>query len=258
MKLLQKSGKNNEKSTKNIKKQEKIIKNQPKTDKNGKSLEDQYAELKEKNSSVLKKNRKTSKKPKRKPVSQANTSTKTTNKKNGGDKMSNYNDAVKALKAVCKELKLPAPREKNTQSKSGVKVFEAFNAKGERIACVRANDIVIWRPQSKIGFGRKGPKHWEHVTVLSLSDSNAKAAFKKAFGIKKTKEEWIKELKVKPRVQKAVKTVKDIRVKKAALKAEMKALDKAEKSLSKKKKTIKKKVSGKGASAIAKVAGAKA
>lgn len=255
MELSQENDKSGSISSENTQEGEKSMENKIEETENAKKLREDYEQLKADDSPVLTRNRKKAKKSKSKPASQAKVGSKATINNKGGDFMRDYNNAVKVLRLACKELKLSAPTESNTQAKSKISVWKANNAKGDLLVSIRAKDVVIRRPQDKIGFGKSGPLHWEHVTVLKHNDPNLKAAMKKGFGIKKTQTEWIRDLGVTKRVQGAVKTVDQIKKKEANLKAELKELLAAKKSVAK---TSKRKTSSKGRKAISKVAPAKA
>jgi len=240
--LEQKSAKVESNEPKTIKKEEKVMENEQ----NVKSLEEQYKDLKKKDSPVLKETRRVAKSNNNsKPKTQA----KPKAKPKGGDTMNKREQAETELKNVCKVLKLNEPTRINakTTSKSGLGALQARNRDGELVATVRDHDIVIYRLQEDLGYGKQGPKGWEYVTVLKHGDPNLEKAFKKGFNIKKDHNQLIDKFRIK-RTKKQTQAIESIQAKEARLKAELAELKKARTSI---KKTSK--ASKKGKAVIAKV-----
>uniref|UniRef100_A0A6M3L2J8 Uncharacterized protein n=1 Tax=viral metagenome TaxID=1070528 RepID=A0A6M3L2J8_9ZZZZ len=242
-KLEQKSAKVEVNTPETTKKEEKVMENEQ----NVKSLEEQYEDLKKKDSPVLKETRRVAKSNNdSKPKTQAKPKAKT----KGGDTMKNVRqEAEAALIKICKILKLAEPARINAKatSKSGIGALQARNRDGELVATVRDHDVVIYRLQEDLGYGKQGPRGWEYVTVLKHGDLNLEKAFKKGFNIKKDHNQLIDKFRIK-RTKKQTQTIESIQAKEARLKAELAELKKARTSI---KKTSK--ASKKGKAVIAKV-----
>lgn len=133
--------------------------------------------------------------------------------------------AERALIEACKEMKISPPRRINAKadSKSGLGALQAFTGVGIKIA-VRSNDIVIYMPQSELGFGVAGPGRWNYVTVLKWADPNLDKAFKKALKDKVASTAWAKQLGFVPRTKGVAAQPEDLATKRRRLEAELDAI----------------------------------
>jgi len=107
--------------------------------------------------------------------------------------------AERILMKVCKESKLPTNRISPVpHSKSKIGAFRVKDSNGKVIATVRDYDVVIYFSRKIVGYGKVGPKNYEHVTVFKHDDPNLEKALKKIINMKRKKiviKEEIKELK---------------------------------------------------------------
>lgn len=187
-----------------------------------------YAELKAKKNPIIEKVREAAKAPKSKPRKEVTV-------------MTDRQKAEHALINACKELKLTAPRriEAKADSKSGMGALQAFTSVGIKVA-VRSNDIVIYMPQTELGYGVAAPGRWAcYVTVMKYADPNLDKAFRKALKDKVSSSTWAKQGGFVPRAQGKAQP-EDLDAKRKRLEAELEAIKrqvKAVKAKPKQKKT---------------------
>ena len=118
-------------------------------------------------------------------------------------------------------------------SKSGLGAFQA-KVGGNVKVTVRDHDVVIYTPFDVVKVGRRGPKGWEHVTILNHNTDTKlmEKAFKVGLGDKKANSEWAKSKGATLR-NKKVETPADIRAQRKALEKQLAELKKQEMTLSK-------------------------